>query len=548
MSWWPFSRQPFDVAKRVVLWLVCGMVMVSGYGLTKLEPYALPQFLPLTVWDQAIPFLPWTIWFYGTATWMALIAWLQVPDKWAGRRLLFSVALAACLCWVFFAFFPTTYPRHLYPLPSVDSWTVREFADLRQADTPSNCFPSQHVALAWSLGLTWASFLTRWWARPLPILWAVVVTACTLTTKQHYIVDIPPGFLIGVFAWWVCHRGIQPGIDSFWERRGKSLSVSRASDVRAIAALRKRVEGHQWSLDDIDWPTERPALDPILVRLLNRVTYVEEIARLNFQLQRDATTDDDLGALYDLFAQEERRHADGLRRLLAIHGADTLPPGLGNALVLDQFDSLDPMSDADAILTTVATPVFETFLDAGTIPFLRNHPAIAHPAFEDFVDRVCRDEGAHMATNWIVVRELARRYPGWKGLRFLLNPNILRGIAAIPWMSLDVYALAYRHGYDFSTLLPAFKRLWRVHERHGELASFPLWWLFRLFVASGALATVTCIWMVRVGIMWVDLWVLVTQVTDRVATLLFGPELLERRLIPSPAASSPGGRSSSPAP
>ena len=102
---------------------------------------------------------------------------------------------------------------------------------------------------------------------------------------------------------------------------------------------------------------------------------------------------------------------------------------------------LDPRSDADVALMAVSTPVFETFLDAGTMPFLKTHPDVSGPAFDGFVERVDRDEAMHLATNWMMSREMARRYRGWRGLRLLLNPNILRGMSAIPWMSLDVYAV-----------------------------------------------------------------------------------------------------------
>jgi len=442
------------------------------------------------------------------------------------------MSLAAVVCWIAFALFPTTYPRALYPLPFADSATLRELGDLRAADTPSNCLPSLHVALAWSLALSWRDFLRRSWARPLPIVWAVVVSACTLTTKQHYLVDIPAGLAVGVAAWWLVRRAVHDGAPSILIRPA-ALALDDARDRERVAALRKKVEAHQWSLDALEWSgAPRAALSPTMVRLLNQVIYIEEIARLNFVLQRDASADDDLRALYDRFADEERRHADGLRRLLVLHGARLEPPGLGNALVLDLFDALDPRSDLDAILVTVATPVFETFLDAGTIPFLRDHPALQGAAFRAFVERVCRDEAAHLALNWIMVRDAARRGAGWRGLRLLANPAIYRGVVAIPFMSLDVYSLAYRLGYDLRTLLPAFGRLWRLDERYPELARYPLWRLFRLFVACGVVAVYGVLALERAGLMFGRFWTTLTRVTDLLARALFGSPLLERRGIP----------------
>jgi hypothetical protein len=534
------TRPPWDVLKRVVLWLLCGLTMISGYGLTKLEPFGPAHLLPMTWLDSAIPFWPLSIWFYGTATWAALLAFLQAPDRVESRRLFFAVALAACCCWWFFLLFPTTYPRHLYPLPAgLDRWTQAQWDDLRGKDTPSNCFPSQHVALAWSLGLTWAAFQRRRWAVALPIAWAALVTLGTLTTKQHYVWDLPPGFAIGVGSFALMQWGIRPAIA---RAPARPLSLSRDADRRAIAALRARVEAHQWRLDDIAWPKgPLEPLDPLMARLLNHVIWIEEIAGLNFRVLEHAAADDDLRVIYGLFADEERRHADGLRQLLALHGAATERPGLGNALVLDQFDTIDANSEADAILVAVSNPVFETFLDAGTIPFLQKHPALRGPAFDALVERINADEGAHLAANWLVTREMARRYPGVRGLRFLANPAVWRGMLGVPWMSLDVYSLAWRLGFRFESLLPAFWRLWRLHDRHPELGPFPLWWMYRWFTICGLIATYFCVTVSRAGLLGGWFWIRFTRVTDHVAWLAFGDRLLSKRSLrlPSPASTLP---------
>jgi len=269
-----------------------------------------------------------------------------------------------------------------------------------------------------------------------------------------------------------------------------------------------------------------------MVRLLNHVIYIEEIAGLNFRVLEQAADSPNLKSLYAHFADEERRHANGLRRILHLHGGAIEPPGLGNALVLDQFDTIDPRSDADAALVAMSNPVFETFLDAGTIPFLQKHPALQSPAFDLFVEKICADEGAHLALNWLLSREIARSSSLKRGLRFLLNPNVYRGIVAVPWMSLDVYVLAYQLGFDFRTLLPAFGRLWRLHHRYPELGRFPLWWSYRMFVIAGVIATGTCIFLDRTGLLLGRFWGGITRITDHVAWTLFA-HLPEKRGLPT---------------
>lgn len=535
---WPFQRSLFDVSKRVVMWLVSGFAILVGYAWAKLEPFHTPEILPLTAIDQGIPLLPWTVWIYGSGTKMALLAWLCVPDSKAARRLFFSLVLAAMLCWVFFLAWPTTFPRELWPLPHGDSATLVEFRDLRAADSPSNCFPSQHVALAWALALCWVDWTRRRWVKVSIICWAAAVSVCTLTTKQHYLIDIPGGMVAGIGAW-AFIRARVPGVRRPWV----GLSVTRQRDQRVLEQLLVRVRAHQWSLEDIPWPSAplKP-LPSTMASLLNQIIYIEEIAGLNFQLLQRASRDPLLQALYGHFADEERRHADGLRKVLSLHGHSLEAPGLGAALVLNQFDELDPFDEKDVLLVAVSTPVFETFLDAGTIPFLKNHPALQSEAFDALVSRVDRDEAAHLAVNWMMTREAARRQPGLRGMGLLLNTQIYRGMVAVPFMSMDTYALAHRLGYRFETLFPAFKRLWRLHLRYPELGRFPLWLNYRLFVICGATATAVTAFLDRNRLLMSRFWVAFVWCTTRLSSLLFGPGLLERRglqpLHPVPAPQS----------
>lgn len=532
-----FGWSLFELLERLAGFGASMLTILVCYGAAKIGPIGPHRLLPLSALDEWIPFWPWTVWIYGTATWAVFLGWAIVPSRLEARRMWASIALASVFCATVFIVFPTTYPRTLYPTPDDGTWTALELADLRAADTAANCLPSLHVALAALMALSGISFPFTGRAHralsALCVTWGTLVALATLTVKQHYVVDVPSGALVGALAWWSARRLLHEGRAPFWARHGRPLAITGEREREAVARLRAKVEGHQWSLDELEWPerAQRP-LSPLMERLLNEVIYIEEIARLNFELLRDGSTDPDLRALYDHFADEERRHAEGLRRMLAAHGGRVLPPGLGNALVLSQFDRLDPRSDADLALVVLATPVFETFLDAGTIPFLRKHAEVKGPLFAALEERISRDEHAHLALNWIMTRELARGASLRRSLRWLANPMIYRGIAAIPFMSLDVYAVAYRLGFDFRSLLPAFGRLWRLHHRFPELARFPLWWLFRLFVVCGVVAVTAVLALHRAGLVMGALWTTFSRVMRSVARALFGRGLLERRALP----------------
>ena len=90
----------------------------------------------------------------------------------------------------FFLFFPTTYPRPVYP--EVANAFVAFLMNLvRTGDTPNNCFPSMHVAL--TIGAT-ASIRHRGKGFFLFFgTWTLLIILSTLTTKQHYLMDICGG-------------------------------------------------------------------------------------------------------------------------------------------------------------------------------------------------------------------------------------------------------------------------------------------------------------------------------------------------------------------
>ena len=89
-------------------------------------------------------------------------------------------------------------------------------------------------------------------------------------------------------------------------------------------------------------------------------------------------------------------------------------------------------------------------------------------------------------------------------------------------------------GYRFETLIPAFKKLWKLHRRYPELARYPLWWVFRLFVLCGLVATWVTLFLQRTGLLFIRFWCMFTQVTDALAWLAFGRGLLRKRGLPEP--------------
>ncbi|MBI4404481.1 MAG: phosphatase PAP2 family protein [Deltaproteobacteria bacterium] len=163
------------------------------YVFPNLHPKWQPQFLPLLALDYWVPFLPWSFFIYMSDYILFLLVLIQLDDQESFNpfaRMAFAVLL---ICGSFFIFYPTTYPRPLYP--TVENPALQFVLNLiSAADTPNNCFPSMHVSLtgiaAWSMRAKGPRWHFLFW------VWSVAIFASTMTTKQHYFLDVLGGLCV----------------------------------------------------------------------------------------------------------------------------------------------------------------------------------------------------------------------------------------------------------------------------------------------------------------------------------------------------------------
>lgn len=188
------------------------VLFMVAYGIFYVFPnmYApwQPMRLPLLWIDETIEFIPWTFVIYTSDYLLIALAILLINDSgkfYSFARMMFATLM---FCGVFFLFFPTTYPRPIYP-DVTNSFVAAAMGLIDIADTPNNCFPSMHVAL--TAITTWA---VRHKGKPVLfffLVWTLAVIVSTLTTKQHYFVDILGGlsvtFMIASTEWLLFERG-----------------------------------------------------------------------------------------------------------------------------------------------------------------------------------------------------------------------------------------------------------------------------------------------------------------------------------------------------
>ncbi len=153
--------------------------------------------MPLTALDHLIPFQPVTLVAY-------LSLWLYVGIA-PGLQLTFRELLAyglwaAALCLTglgLFYFWPTAVPP-----PAFDVSGYAGFRMLHGVDATGNACPSMHVAIA-MFTVVWIEHLLRGARAPLALrvfnlAWFLAITWSTLAVKQHVVIDVLAGALLGL--------------------------------------------------------------------------------------------------------------------------------------------------------------------------------------------------------------------------------------------------------------------------------------------------------------------------------------------------------------
>jgi protein-tyrosine phosphatase/membrane-associated phospholipid phosphatase len=151
-------------------------------------------------WEQAIPFLPWTIVPYWSIDLLYGISLFTCTDRREldahAKRLLTAQVVAVCC----FLLFPLTFT---FQRPAVDGVYGGFFEALALFDKPFNQAPALHAAL---LVILWAQYARRvtgtvW--RVLLHAWFALIGVSILTTWQHHFIDVPTGVLLGFACMWL---------------------------------------------------------------------------------------------------------------------------------------------------------------------------------------------------------------------------------------------------------------------------------------------------------------------------------------------------------
>lgn len=194
----PIEDRPW---RRATGWLILlGTFAYLSYGLSL---WLASQRADVPVirfaWEHAIPFITWTIVpYWSTHVFFVLSFYVcrnrTELDSHARRLLIAQVIAVAC-----FIMFPL---RLSSTRPPIDGAFQLPFDVLRMVDLPFNMAPSLHVATMTILFDLYRRALPRW-SLPAFAAWSLIAVGSVMTTYQHHFIDVPTGFLLGVFCVWL---------------------------------------------------------------------------------------------------------------------------------------------------------------------------------------------------------------------------------------------------------------------------------------------------------------------------------------------------------
>lgn len=195
-----FSDRAIEIAMTIVL-------IVGGYQFyfwAQRQRWHRARFLT-TRFDDMITYDPRWVWIYSGLYYpMILLAAMSVPD-WRGFALTCGGFLLLLAIQVtFFLFFPVEIPTSWRVKNRVHwegTWSQRFLDFVWSMDKLRNSMPSMHVSVATMTDLViWREWPTL---GHVGVLFPILIAMSAIKTKQHYVVDVVPGAVLGALVFFV---------------------------------------------------------------------------------------------------------------------------------------------------------------------------------------------------------------------------------------------------------------------------------------------------------------------------------------------------------
>ena len=152
--------------------------------------------------DEQLPYWPSWVWIYSFL-YYPLILYVNLVTRSAREftHVAMSYLVLLGLQMVFFLAFPVATPEHWRRYYQRRTLAERFLALVQKFDARSNSFPSMHVSVAMLTAMHVAPH-----TGPAAFAFPVLIALSCIFTKQHYVVDLPAGALLGWGTYRACTR------------------------------------------------------------------------------------------------------------------------------------------------------------------------------------------------------------------------------------------------------------------------------------------------------------------------------------------------------
>ncbi len=181
-----------------------GLLLVGLFMLPAQIHLGEPIHLDRSFVDDWIPFLQGTIWVYFSEyLFLVLAIWFSADDRRCSDAV-YGLVLTAIIGMVIFTLVPT---RVMRQSPDFVGATGFLWRCLFAVDTTGNALPSLHVATACLAAIALSSRRGLW--RITVLVWAAMIILSTLTTKQHYAIDVLGGLMLAAVSFVLVRFGVE---------------------------------------------------------------------------------------------------------------------------------------------------------------------------------------------------------------------------------------------------------------------------------------------------------------------------------------------------
>lgn len=195
--------RPFPLRPRVVVPAVTLMLLVPCYLVIAAVTRGRTLHMPELALDRMIALQPAWAPVYLSYFLFPFLPMLIMRQEELIRRTFLAWLMVWIVGYACFLVYPTTLPRPAGEMgKGFFAWFLQSVYD---GDPPRNCFPSLHVATPFVAALScWRVHRGVGFAAG---LWASLIAASTVFTKQHYVADVIAGITLAGAGWALFLRG-----------------------------------------------------------------------------------------------------------------------------------------------------------------------------------------------------------------------------------------------------------------------------------------------------------------------------------------------------